>query len=125
MPQSFEALVRLLWDRSRGIVADEMEHSVRPVRYAPPELDFQPVRPMDQESIDRMKQALDEVTGARWRLSIVNGEAQPSLAERKERAEADAKAAILDNPVLKAAVEAFPEAELLPVDDNAKWSESA
>lgn len=125
MPQSFEALVRLLWDRSRGIVADEMEHSVRPVRYAPPELDFQPVRPMDQESIDRMKQALDEVTGARWRLSIVNGEAQPSLAERKERAEADAKAAILDNPVLKAAAEAFPEAELLPVDDNAKWSESA
>ncbi len=125
MPKDFEALVRLLWEKNRGIVADEIEHFVRPVRFEPPELDFQPVRPMDRESIDRMKQAIDEVTGGRWRLSIVQGEAGPSLAERKERAEADARAAILDNPVLKAAGEAFPGAELLPIDDNAKWSESA
>ncbi|TNE41808.1 MAG: DNA polymerase III subunit gamma/tau [Sphingomonadales bacterium] len=126
MPGSFEALIKLLWDNSRGIVADEMEHFVRPVRYAPPELDFQPVKPMDREAIDRMKQAIDDVTRSRWQLSIVQGEAQPSLAERSAKAEADARAEILSNPVLQAAKQAFADAELLlPVDENAKWSESA
>ncbi|MGE4410886.1 MAG: DNA polymerase III subunit gamma/tau [Sphingobium sp.] len=125
MPASFEALIKLLWDNSRGIVADEMEHFVRPVRYAPPELDFQPVKPMDREVIDRMKQAIDDVTRSRWQLSIVQGEAQPSLAERTAKAEADARAEILSNPVLQATTQAFADAELLPVDENAKWSESA
>jgi len=125
MPGTFEALIKLLWDNSRGIVADEMEHFVRPVRYAPPELDFQPVKPMDREVIDRMKQAIDDVTRSRWQLSIVQGEAQPSLAERTAKAEADARAEILSNPVLQATTQAFADAELLPVDENAKWSESA
>jgi len=126
MPASFEALVKLLWASNKHIVADEMEHLVRPVRYAPPELDFQPVGPMDREVIERIKSAIDAATGARWQLTITEGEAQPSLAERQNKAEADAKAAILENPVMKAAKEAFPDAELQwPVDENTKWSESA
>lgn len=125
MPASFEALVKRLWDGNHALVADEMEHLIRPVRYEPPELDFQPVRPMDRETIDRMKQAIDAVTQARWQLSAVGGDAQPSLAERKAAEEEAAKKAILETPVLKAAMEAFPDAELLPIDDDAKWSASA
>jgi len=126
LPESFEALVKLLWDADKNIVADEMEHLVRPVRYAPPELDFQPVGPMDRETIERIKSAIDLVTSARWQLTIAQGEVQPSLAERKHKAESDAKAAILDTPVMKAAKEAFPDAELQwPIDENTKWSESA
>jgi len=125
MPDSFEALVKRLWDGNHALVADEMEHLIRPVRYEPPELDFQPVRPMDRETIDRMKQAIDAVTQSRWQLSAVSGDAQPSLAERRAAQEEAAKNAILETPVLKAAIEAFPDAELLPIDDDAKWSASA
>lgn len=125
VPATFEALVKQLWEANQALVADEMEHLVRPVRYAPPELDFQPIRPMDRETIDRMKQAIDAVTGLRWQLSAVGGEAQPSLAEQKAAVEEAAKNAILSTPVLKAAMEAFPNAELLPVDDDMKWSASA
>ena len=125
VPATFEALVKQLWDANQALVADEMEHLVRPVRYAPPELDFQPIRPMDRETIDRMKQAIDGVTGLRWQISAVGGDAQPSLAEQKAAVEEAAKNAILSTPVLKAAMEAFPNAELLPVDDDMKWSASA
>ena len=128
IPATFEGLVQRLWDSNQALAADELEHLVRPVRYAPPELDFQPIRPMDRETIDRMKQAIDAVTGARWQLSAVGGEAQPSLAERKAEAEANEIAAVMAHPVLKAAAEAFPHInpnEDLSVDDDAKWSASA
>ncbi len=125
LPADFEALVALLWHKGKNIIADEIEHLVRPVRYAPPELDFQPVRPMGREQIDGFKQAMDEVTGTRWRLSVTEGAAEPTLTERREAEEQAARSAILDTPVVQAAMQAFPEAELLPPDDTAKWSESA
>ncbi|MEZ5656246.1 MAG: DNA polymerase III subunit gamma/tau [Sphingobium sp.] len=126
LPEDFEALVSLLWHKNKNIVADELEHLVRPVRYAPPEFEFQPIGPMDKDAIDRIKSAIDDATGVRWRVSFADGQAEPSLAERKSMAETDAKAAILDNPVMKAAKEVFPDAELQwPPDETAKWSESA
>lgn len=125
LPADFGALVALLWHKGKNIVADEIEHLVRPVRYAPPELDFQPVRPMGREQIDSFKQAIDEATGARWRLSVTEGTAEPTLTERREAEEQAARAAILDTPVVQAAMQAFPDAELLPPEDTAKWSESA
>ncbi|MDQ4420099.1 DNA polymerase III subunit gamma/tau [Sphingobium sp. DEHP117] len=125
LPASFEALVKLLWDRNKGLIADEIEHFVRPIRYAPPELDFEPARPMAQDQIDHIRVAIDEVTRGRWQLRLAQGEAEPTLSERREQAERQAKEDILSHPVMQAALAAFPDAELLPADDEAKWSESA
>jgi DNA polymerase-3 subunit gamma/tau len=125
MPASFEALVKLLWDRNKGLIADEVEHFVRPIRYAPPELDFEPVKPMAQDQIDRIRQAMDEVTGGRWQVRATSGDAAPTISEQREQSEQKAKDAILNLPVMQAALQAFPDAELLPADDTAKWSESA
>lgn len=125
LPTSFEGLVKLLWDRNKGLIADEVEHFIRPIRYAAPELDFEPAKPMAQDQIDRIRQAIEEVTRVRWQMWATSGEAQPTLSERREHAEQAAKDAILNLPVMQAAMQAFPDAELLPADDTAKWSESA
>tara|TARA_B110001454_G_scaffold151534_2_gene140919 strand:- start:72 stop:1709 length:1638 start_codon:yes stop_codon:yes gene_type:complete len=125
LPASYEALVKLLWERNKGLIADEIEHFIRPIRYAPPELDFEPARPMAQDQIDRIRAAIDEATRARWQLRSTSGEAQPTISERREAAEQAAKAEILSHPVMQATLAAFPEAELMPADDEAKWSESA
>lgn len=125
LPDSYEGLIRLLWDANRSMVADQLENLVRPVRYAPPELDFQPVGPMDPDVIAAIRQALDEVTKCHWRLTITKGAAQPSLAEQRAADEAAARDAILDTPVFRAARAAFPDAELMPFDERAKWSANA
>ena len=126
LPPTFEALVKALWDNNRNLAADEMEHLIRPVRYMPPELDFQPIGPMDRDAIERMKTAIDAVTGARWLLRISEGDAEPTLAERRDRADTLARSEILEEPIMKAARESFPDAELQwPLDETAKWSESA
>jgi hypothetical protein len=125
MPSSFEALVQALWDRNKGLIADEIEHFVRPIRYAPPELDFEPAKPMAQDQIDRIRLAIEEVTRGRWQMRAMSGDAQPTIIERREHAEQQARDALLGLPVMQAAMQAFPDAELLGADDTAKWSESA
>lgn len=64
-----------------------------------------------------MKKALQAVTGELWQVERLDGEAaagaQPSLVERKQAAEAEAEATMRADPLVRAALEAFPGAEIL------------
>ncbi|PKP96058.1 MAG: DNA polymerase III subunit gamma/tau, partial [Alphaproteobacteria bacterium HGW-Alphaproteobacteria-15] len=65
-----------------------------------------------------IRDALFKVTGKRWLVERGSGTAQPSL---REIIEADARAAderVRSDPLVNAAFEAFPEAELLGVEGN-------
>jgi DNA polymerase-3 subunit gamma/tau len=125
LPATFEAMVDLLWKNGQSGLADEAEHLVRPVRYAPPELVFQPASPMGDEFPARLAAALGQITGTRWQVARGDGEAQPSLSERAAQAVAQADAELRQEPIIKASLEAFPDAELLGIDDTEKWSASA
>jgi DNA polymerase-3 subunit gamma/tau len=125
LPATFEAMVDLLWKNAQSGLADEVEHMVRPIRYAPPELSFQPASPMGPEFAARLKSALDQITGERWHISHGDGQAEPTLSERAAMQAEAADAALRQQPVIKATLEAFPDAELLGVDDTEKWSASA
>ena len=78
-----------------------------------------------------LRNALLKATGARWQIERAVGEAQPSLRELAEAEERSAQAAILANPLVKAAFAAFPDAELIDEsrassrDSNPPWSKSA
>ncbi|MBB6124542.1 DNA polymerase III subunit gamma/tau [Sphingobium subterraneum] len=129
-PATFEAMVDLLWKNKQSAIADEVEHRVRPVRYsAEGELLFQPAAPVGEGFVQKLKGALDQITGLRWIVTIGDGDQgetpQPTLSERAEAEAAAAIAAIRDMPVIKAALETFPDAELIGVDETAKWSASA
>lgn len=125
LPATFEAMVDLLWKNAQSGLADEVEHMVRPIRYAPPELSFQPASPMGPEFAARLKSALDQITGERWHISRGDGQAEPTLSERVAMQAEAADAALRQQPVIKATLETFPDAELLGVDDTEKWSASA
>ena len=60
-----------------------------------------------------------------WRIVTGDGPAEPSLLEQEQAAEAEARQAILDTPIVKAAMAAFPDAELLPIDEKDQWSATA
>ncbi|HEV2867101.1 MAG TPA: DNA polymerase III subunit gamma/tau, partial [Allosphingosinicella sp.] len=55
-----------------------------------------------------------------WQIVLAEGSAQPSLREQELAAEAALRQQVLDSPVVKAAFEAFPEAELagFTIDDK-------
>jgi len=60
-----------------------------------------------------LAKALQDLTGERWDISFGEGPAEPALRSRRQAEEDAAKAAILESDIVKAALEAFPGAELI------------
>ena len=60
-------------------------------------------------------QRLRDWTGERWTIVVSKSEGAPTLAEQEKVARADSKNRAADHPLVKAALAAFPGAELVKV----------
>ncbi len=125
------ALVKRVDAAGQLRVAQVMRDWVRPVEVLPGLLRFQLAEGLVEDPSPDLRDALLKATGERWQIERAVGEAQPSLRELAEAEERSAQAAILANPLVKAAFAAFPDAELIdesrasPRDSNPPWSKSA
>jgi DNA polymerase-3 subunit gamma/tau len=99
-------------------VAEVMRSRVRVIELAPERVMFEQADNFPDDPAPEIRDALFKVTGKRWLVERGSGTAQPSL---RETIEADARAAqerVLSDPLVNAAFEAFPEAELLGAEGN-------
>ena len=110
-PADFAALVELL-DRDHPACAARLRTSASVVSYAPPALVLSGARPWSTDSLRDLTAALKAATEQVWRVTLSDEPGQPTLAEGERAAESAAKQAILDSPMIKAALDAFPDAEL-------------
>jgi len=62
--------------------------------------------------IDDLVPALRDVTGTRWTVTLENAAGTPTLVEAARATEEAAREAILATPLVRAALEAFPDAVL-------------
>ena len=83
------------------------------VSYAAGDLAIRPVKPLPGEFTRDLAAALKALTDMAWDVRISDAAAQPSLLQQEQAREAEAKARILATPIVKAALEAFPEAVLI------------
>jgi DNA polymerase-3 subunit gamma/tau len=112
LPATFEALVDLL-DESGGIaIAARLRHGARIVSYAPPELVLSGSRPVSADTLAELNTLLKTVTRTPWKVSIVDAPGEPTLREAQDAGDAAVRQAILESPIMKAAVAAFPDAQL-------------
>jgi DNA polymerase-3 subunit gamma/tau len=115
-PGSFEGFADLIESKGKAILAHELRENYRLVEYGPQSLKLQQsnVRPVkDVESFLRgLRETTAALFGEKWQVAIADGEAQPTLREQEKAAEAALKQQVLDTPLVKAALEAFPGAEL-------------
>jgi len=117
-PESFEHFADLIESGGNRILAHQLREHYRLVEYGPPSLVLQQtgnVREVkDVEAFVRtLREATNAIFGEKWRVAMAEGEAQPTLREQEMAADAAEKQKVLDIPVVKAAFEAFPGAELL------------
>jgi DNA polymerase III subunit gamma/tau len=94
-------------------VAEMMRSRVRVIALAPERLVFEQVDNFPDDPAPEVRDALFKVTGKRWQVERGTGAAQPSL---REASEAEARAAddrVRADPLVMAAFDAFPEAELI------------
>ena len=111
-PASFAALVEMLAEGGKAHLAQQLHDFAGLVRYAPPELVFRPVKPLAGDFVRDLAAALKTATGTAWQVRASDEPAEPTLLDQ-EKAEADRlREEVLASPVVAAALEAFPDAEL-------------
>jgi DNA polymerase-3 subunit gamma/tau len=112
-PATFRELVAVIEANGKPHLAQQLHDFVGIVRYAPPELVVRPLKALPGDFMRELAAALKALSGTVWTIQASNEEAEPSLLEQ-EKGEADKlRQAVLDSPTVKAAFEAFPDAELI------------
>ncbi len=112
LPGDLRALIQALESAGKHQLALQLHDQVGLVRYAPPELVVKPLRPLGSDWPRELAAILKGITGACWTVSIADEGAQPSLLEQDKMAEEQVRAEVLQDPAVKAAMDAFPDAEL-------------
>ena len=103
--------------RVSPVLESIMIADMRLISFDPPQIVYQPARPIAATDIRKIADALKQETGQEWTIREGQGEARPSLVEQDQQAREAERQAILDAPMVKAAFEAFPDAQLLEDDD--------
>ena len=112
LPSDFPALIQALEADGKHQLAIQLHDQVGLVRYAAPELVVKPLRPLGSDWPRELSATLKGITGASWTVTIADEGAEPSLLEKEKMAEEQVRADVLQDTSVKAAMDAFPDAEL-------------
>jgi DNA polymerase-3 subunit gamma/tau len=111
----FEDVTDLLRQARDIKLLDEVEAFVRLVRYKPGLIEFNPAGGAPADLAGRLSQRLRALTGGRWQVAVSAAEGQPAIAEQAAAARAAETARAAAHPLVLAALEAFPGAEISAV----------
>ncbi|HEX7876564.1 MAG TPA: DNA polymerase III subunit gamma/tau [Sphingobium sp.] len=122
LPATFEQLIDLLFDRGRGQLSQHLKDCAGLSQYAPPLLEIRLTSAWlgNGDFYRELSQALKDITGTPWQVKQAEGPAAPTLMQQEAQRLAERRAVILETPVIKAAMAAFPDAELS--DEPEIWS---
>jgi len=112
LPSDFRGLVQLLADNKNQLLAQQLHDQVALVRYEPPELVVKPKGPLGEDWIRKLALELKKLTGTTWQVSLSDDAGEPSLLDQEKMAEERVRADVLADPNVRAAMDAFPDAEL-------------
>jgi DNA polymerase-3 subunit gamma/tau len=113
LPESFAELVERMEEGGHHLLAVRLAHGARVVSYKPPEIVFSGSRPIAADTLAETTAALRGLTDTAWKLSLLDAPGEPTLKEAQDAAAEAERQAVLASPLVKAALEAFPEAELI------------
>ncbi len=123
LPQNFEAVIAII-----GAISPVLESiliaDMRIISFSAPVIEYQSARPIAASDLKKIMDALKDATGTVWAIEEGQGEAKPSISEQAQLDQDAATQAILDTPLVKAAFEAFPDAELLENNADQAKTES-
>jgi DNA polymerase III subunit gamma/tau len=127
MPIDFTAFVEMVASAGHFTAENVLRDSFRIVSYAPPQIIYQTSSPLPSNFVTDLNTILYQLTGKRWEILEGEGDATPSLTEILVKAETGRRQTMMNSPLVKAALAAFPDAEI-DFDEHsgsAEWSKSA
>jgi DNA polymerase-3 subunit gamma/tau len=114
-PATYQALVEKVEALGKRVLAHRLQEETSIVRWAPPEIGLHLRRPFE---LRELAAAFREATGIDWVLTSEESPSAPTLREQEVAAENAARDAVLADPIVTAALAAFPGSELLPLSEQ-------
>ena len=111
-PANFTNLIKRLEAKGKQILGQKLRDHVGLVRFAPGELVLRPLRPLGADFARDLAAAAKDATGSAWAVSFTDEGGEPSLHQQDAMAEEKVRADVLAEPMVRAVLEVFPDAEL-------------
>ena len=111
-PENYRALVALFTTKREMTLRNHLFANVRLVSYEPGRLEFQPTEHAPSDLPGQVLNLLREWCGNHWQVSVSRDQGEATLAEQGQTAESAAHEQAAANPVVRAALEAFPGAKI-------------
>jgi DNA polymerase-3 subunit gamma/tau len=111
-PATFPGMVDALDNAGHLALAARLRHGARLVRYTPPELVLSGSRPIAADTLTELTVAMKGLTGRVWKVTLSDEPGDPTIRQAEDTVAEATRQAILASPLVRAAQEAFPDAEL-------------
>ncbi len=111
-PADFAGLIAAIEAGGKKLIALQLHDYVGLVSFAPGELVLKPLKPLGADFTRDLAAAAKDATGQAWQVRLTDEPGAPSLQQQSAMAEERARADILDEPSVRALLEAFPDATL-------------
>jgi DNA polymerase-3 subunit gamma/tau len=112
LPESFPAFVEVLEQQGKMRLGIQLRDHVGLVDYAPGTLVLRPLKPLGPDFARDLAAVAKEASGAVWQISLADAGGEPSLHQQARMAEERDRAAVLEDPAIKALMTAFPDTTL-------------
>jgi DNA polymerase-3 subunit gamma/tau len=116
---SFEALVALAHEKRDIALKTALERDLRLVRFEDGRMEFSPAEGASSDLAATISKRLYEWTHRRWVVAISSDKGQATLREKAEAAKAEKLDDVRTHPIIKAALAAFPGAEIVDIREVA------
>jgi DNA polymerase-3 subunit gamma/tau len=116
-PTSWREVVALTSGREPRLHSELLFYA-RPVSVTPGRIEIQPDPNAARDLAQRLAGFMQQATGNRWTISLVNAGGGPTLAEQGRAADQDRRALARAHPLVQAVLEAFPGATIEAVRDG-------
>ena len=116
LPSDFAALVDAIEKQGKQLLGLQLRDHVGLVSFAPGELVLKPLKPLGAEFARELAASAKQATGQSWEVRLTDEGGAPSLQQQETMAEERMRAAVLEEPNVKALLEEFPDATLETID---------
>ncbi len=114
---TFEALIALAGEKRDIGMKTALERDVRLVRFEDGRLEFSPAEGAPSDLASTLSKRLSDWTGRRWIVAVSSSAGKPTMRETAAAQKAEKLDDVRTHPLVKAALQAFPGAEIVEVRD--------
>jgi DNA polymerase-3 subunit gamma/tau len=123
MPQDFAGVIALFEEHREALTRAQLWSQLHLVSFEPGRIEFRPEEGAPRDLASRLSQCLSEWTGTRWVVAVSQEEGAPTLKQQEEHRDTALKSEVASDPLVRAALDAFPGATIAAVRERLAGAE--